>query len=758
MAKAGNFPWRFPGSPCGESREFRLTENTACFLASVLLAGCVNPTSPSAPSGGTPGSGTKTTVALKKNTLYLASGDNLLMDAPSVSSTAKAARAAAAGLVWSSSSEKVATVTASGRIVTHAAGDAVITATSSDGKATDSCALTVTTSHIEVSNVSILQQNPSLPVGSSATLSAVIAPIDATNPSLSWESSDTDVATVDPTTGMVTAKSVGKATITATAYGFVGSKSVSCPLAVTEAPAQASEILPSFITLSASALSPIVGATKALTATVSPSTAANRAVTWSSDNSSVASVSSSGLITALAPGSATITATSAANANISASCTVKIVQRVTGVSLSAQSLTLANGDTKNIGATALPANADNKAVIWTCSDGSVVTVVDGVITAVGSGKAIVTAVTDDGAKTASCAVTVTEPVTGVLLSYGKLAIPAGSTASLAATVLPTNATNKTVAWTTSDASVATVGSTGLVSALKAGSATISVITQDGSKPASCDLTVIAATSGRVDVTGVALSARDVSLNAGSSLSLNATVAPSTATDKTLTWNSSDKSVATVNQSGLVSALKAGSADITATSGSASSEVCTVTVTQSVTSVFLSFSSTSLKECGAETLVATVLPADATTKTVFWTSSDESVATVSSKGLVTALVKGSATITATTKDGAKTATCAVIVAPASGNEDVGITYVNMDDLVLSGYDSSLTLAKGKSWTISPNLTGTSYQWILDGSAFSREASCVLAESALTVGSHSLCLSLTDAGGRPFSASLSFTVSK
>jgi len=160
----------------------------------------------------------------------------------------------------------------------------------------------------------------------------------------------------------------------------------------------------------------------------------------------------------------------------------------------------------------------------------------------------------------------TVAVTGVSLSKTTLSLTEGDKETLTATVSPSNATNKTVNWTTSNASVATV-SNGTVSAVKAGTATITVTTQDGGKTATCAVTVVAK---HVDVQSVSVT--DPSGKAESTqapettLQLTAKVSPDNASDKTVTWRSSNEAVAKVDGSGLVSILAEGSVVITAAAG------------------------------------------------------------------------------------------------------------------------------------------------------------------------------------------------
>ena len=153
-----------------------------------------------------------------------------------------------------------------------------------------------------------------------------------------------------------------------------------------------------------------------------------------------------------------------------------------------------------------------------------------------------------------------------------------------------------------------------------------------------------------------MNSSSTTLNVGQTQTLTATVTPSNATDKTVSWSSSDATIAYVDSYGTVRAISAGTATITATAGEVSAE-CIVTVVVPATSVSLNKTELILEKGKSETLTATVSPSNATDKTVTWTTSDASVATVEN-GVVRAIKVGTATITA--KAGNKSATCAVTV--------------------------------------------------------------------------------------------------
>ena len=165
---------------------------------------------------------------------------------------------------------------------------------------------------------------------------------------------------------------------------------------------------------------------------------------------------------------------------------------VTGVSLSKTSLTLTEGGSETIAASVTPSNATNQAVSWSSSNTGVATVDGGKVTAVKAGSATITVTTSDGGKTAKCEVTVEAkviPVSGITVDKETLSIVEGEDATLTATVAPEDASDKTFAWSTSDEKVATVDENGKVTAVAAGTATITATTTDGGKTAKCEVTV-----------------------------------------------------------------------------------------------------------------------------------------------------------------------------------------------------------------------------------------------------------------------------
>ena len=207
----------------------------------------------------------------------------------------------------------------------------------------------------------------------------------------------------------------------------------------------------------------------------------------------------------------------------------------------------------------------------------------------------------------------------------------------------------------------------------------------------------------VPVTGVSLDKITLELFTGNTATLTATVEPGNATNKALTWSTSDNTVATVDENGTVTAVGAGEATITVTTEDGEYiATCTVTVTVPVTGVKLNKETLELFTDGSETLTATVEPGNATNKNVTWSSSDETIATVDNNGTVTAVGAGEATITVTTEDGCKTATCIVTVT-------VPVTGVTLEPTSLSlftGDTAPLTATVQPSDATNQNVTWSS----------------------------------------------------
>lgn len=363
-----------------------------------------------------------------------------------------------------------------------------------------------------------------------------------------WESKTDSIASVD-SSGNVKGITAGNATITVTVTFTKDSSSEdgesgeppaepvepsddtltasdSCSI---EVKAKEPEVIPvNDIQLNETSATLNVKQTLELKATVSPSNATDSEVSWKTDNPAVATVIG-GLVTAEGKGSTIITATAGGK---SATCTVNVEDSniaVQGISLpSTMSLTV--GTSGSLTATFNPANATNQNITWTSSNTAVATVTRNTngpsttVTPVAAGQTVITATTADGGKIATCKVTVTAatvPVTSVTLNQTNASLTPNQPLQLTATVKPDNASNKTVTWSSSNSAIATVSSSGLVTAKSAGTATITATANDGSgQKATCTVTVTTGTLS-LNTSSLTLTAK------GSASTLTATTAPDT---------------------------------------------------------------------------------------------------------------------------------------------------------------------------------------------------------------------------------------
>ena len=646
-------------------------------------------------------------VKLDKYAVIITEGDK-----SKLSATILPENASNKNVSWNSSDANIATVSKDGEITAIKPGSSTVTVTTIDGRKTAKCQVTVEKRIYPVESVSLDKTSLELTEGDKATLTATVLPENASNKNVSWSSSDEKVATVSAA-GEVTAVIPGKATITVTTED--GAKTAKCEVNVNK------KIYPvESVSLDKASLELTEGDKATLTATVLPDNATNKNVSWTSSDEKVATVSAAGEVTAVAPGKATITVTTEDEAK-TAKCEVTVNKKiypVESVSLDKTSLELTEGDKATLTATVLPENASNKNVSWSSSDEKVATISNtGEVSAIAPGKATITVTTEDGAKTAKCEVTVNKkiyPVESVSLDKTSLELTEGDKATLTATVLPENASNKNISWASSDEKVATISAVGEVTAVAPGKATITVTTEDGAKTAKCEVTVKAKT---IHVESITLNKTELRLEPLDKFTLTATVKPDNATNKEVKWTSSDDSIVTFFF-GDIMAKKAGTAIITATTVDGGlTATCKVTVkdwgTVDVTGISLNKSTTTLFIGSKETLTATIKPSNATDKAVTWDSSDPAVASVNN-GEVTALKAGKTTITATAKDGGFTATCEVTVSDQSpeikidkDNYTVAYTGETINLNITANVNYSITAkdnwikVKGNSLIISAN---------------------------------------------------------
>lgn len=585
------------------------------------------------------------TINLGGSEFYVEVGGTLTINAVLVPETAKDAV-----LLWTSDDPEVATVN-NGVVTALKEGKTTVVVRAESG-VTASCVVYVTPVVTGISLPAAL----TVYVGGSTVLTPKFTPEGAASTALVWSSADESVATVSQE-GVVTGVNGGRTTVTvkckeysATCQVKVRKAAIGVELDITEADLK-------------------VGVDELqLTAIVEPSNSIDYDLDWTTSDDAVAVVSDKGLVTPVGPGEATITVT--VDRAHQATCVVRVTQPAEGVFLNKTELKIQRGTSETLEATVQPATTNIKDLTWTSSAPEIASVDQtGKVTAHKLGEADITVTTVDGGHTAVCKVTVIQKVTGVTLDKESASLRIGEeTLQLNAVVEPSDASDKSLLWTSSEAGVASVSETGLVTPLAPGETVITVTTVDGEFSATCTVTVIQ------PVVSITLNETSININPDMTFELVAQINPENASDKTLEWKSSDETVATVDQNGVVTGVETGvgrEAVITVTSkDSGVYATCIVRVTKDVVGVELDCQYKRI-EAGKEfQLTAIITPSDATNRNVTWKSSAEGVARVDAGGKVTAVAAGTAIITVTTEQNGYTATCKVVVRPAGSSDNEG----------------------------------------------------------------------------------------
>ena len=365
-------------------------------------------------------------------------------------------------------------------------------------------------------------------------------------------------------------------------------------------------------------------------------------------------------------------------------CYTNEASLATGITLDQTTLSMNSGTTAQLTATVSPDDAI-ATITWTSSDESIATVdQNGLVTAVAGGTCTITAMTNGSNKAASCNVTVKQMVTSIVLSQTTATMNPDEIVRLTATVLPENADNKNVIWSSDNEAVAGVVNGTVVAAGGYGTAVITCEAADGSGVTSTCIVTVVDPSTYVDpqITDITLDQTSLTMNSGTSAQLTASIIPADAS-ASIVWTSSDETVATVDQNGLVEAQAGGSCTITATTdGGQKTATCTVSVTQMVTSIVLSKTKAVIALDEALQLTATVLPESAVNKDVIWSSSNEDVLIVRN-GRVDTYDYGTAVVTCEAADGSGVkSTCTVTIVDPSTHTGPYATDITLNQTALT----------------------------------------------------------------------------
>ena len=457
-------------------------------------------------------------------------------------------------VTFSAKNGSIASVDESGTVTGIAKGQTVITAVSQTEKKNYSAQITVTVGRkaesvqVDESKLPVYDaEDPAVallltgekdglrvllvPVKKSVTLKATVMPKDATNREVVLTSGDESVAKVQK--NAVQGVAPGETVLTA---ANVKSPEVAVQYRVLVVQPVKK------LTVEADASSVAVGGQISLRAAAEPADATITGVRWSSGDEKTAVVDENGVVTGVKAGNARIIASATDGSGVRANYTVKVVQNPTEVTLSTEKLTVDIGRSATVKATVGPKNAYSKKVVWSSSDESIATVnQSGKITGISIGRCTVTARSDVlDTVSASMEVEVQQPVKKVSFIGTEAFAYSGETLQLAWTVEPADATNPVIAFSSGNKKVIEVDENGRVTAIGKGETYVNAVTTDGSKRKARIKVKVG-----LHVTGVEMVRRNAYLDRKETQTAGATIYPKDASNKNMTWTSSDESVVTV---------------------------------------------------------------------------------------------------------------------------------------------------------------------------------------------------------------------
>ena len=533
-------------------------------------------------------------------------------------------------LTWKSSDTSVVTVDSRGVVKAIGLGSATITATDRYNNASQSCEVKV---YRPIESIKLSQSLLTMKKGQTASLIATNTPSTNTYDCYDWKSSDETVAKVD-SAGNIEALDAGSSVITCMAMDGT-EEYATCEVIVT--------VPVDSVTFNEDTLDLQVGTTTKISFTVSPENASDKSVIWECSDESIAKVDQQGNVEALKGGSSVITCTSVDNPNAKAECTVNVVVPITGISLDENNVNIEKGHSKKLIPIPEPSDTTEDDYIWESSDEQIATVDErGYITAESPGTAIVTCIAKNHPDIkAECQVEVFVPVTNIEIEKESISLLLGEEETLSISILPDDATSKSVIWSSDNESIATVDNKGEVHAIGGGTAVITCTSEEYPTIKSTCMVHV-----RVPVTRIDLNNSNLEIYKGDGFQLTASLYPSDTTDTELIWTSSNNSVAAVDEKGRITALGKGNAVIKCSSKNNISvySECVVSVGIKVDSMSISRENATLFRGNSMKLTVEIGPEDASDKSVTWRSSDENVASVDENGLVVSNAVGVAIIT------------------------------------------------------------------------------------------------------------------
>lgn len=401
------------------------------------------------------------------------------------------------------------------------------------------------------------------------------------------------------------------------------------------------------------------GESRKLTIETDPLDIDKDTLTWQSTNNTIAEADKDGNIIAKGVGSCTIKVYADDGSDVYGYCAVTVTQKVQNFAFKDAPRTMEIGEQITVATNIIPLSATNKILRWTSSDKTVATVSQkGTVTAVGNGKCTITAKTIDGSEViksfeVECSGKVAPveekiKVTSVSAVAIRKIIKENTSFKMETTVSPSNASNKTLTYTTSNSKVATVDENGNVNAVGKGNCVIYASTKDGSNlRTGCVVTV------EENAQSVQFTRKSVVCRVDETVDLKPKSVPDGTTLPDVVYRSTNPNVVTVDKNGVITTLAKGSCQIICISadGMKVYDKSSIVVGQPVSSIKIHGSDT-VYLGSSTTLTARIYPFDADNKEVTWNSSDNSIATISRDGTVYGLSEGKVTITCQAKDGSE----------------------------------------------------------------------------------------------------------
>lgn len=508
-----------------------------------------------------------TSVILNRSTATLKATETVQL-----SGSVLPANASNKNLVWTTNDEHIATVSESGLVTAVAVGEVTITATSqSTPDISATCQVSVVPT--PVASITLSHTSVSLKATETVSLTATVAPETATVKDVTWTSDNPKVATVDEN-GVITAVTAGEAVITVTATDGSG--------VFNTVKVQVEPIYAESITIVAEGSTTLRdGETVQLRAVFVPENTTDKRVTWDAGTEINSTIDENGLFTAgSVPRLVGVVARSVGTPGVSGSIEINVVETpVESVEITSEPLVLLPGESKEVTVSVNPSTATDKTITWSVSDESIIKLQKfdssvAVINAIAPGQAYLYAKASNGVNTSLMVTVNTIPVSEIILSKQELRLNVSETYQFEANVLPANANNKAIRWESSNAEIGTVDETGFFTAIAPGETVITCYATDESGVSTqCQTVVIQ------PVTSIMLNEHKLELEKDKSIQLVATIEPVNATDKRVTWSSSEPEIVSVNEAGVIKALKEGEAIITVATldGSLLDDKCKVTV-------------------------------------------------------------------------------------------------------------------------------------------------------------------------------------